>query len=135
MDALQKSPDVARMASYGMNKMDSVIKEIKPDVLISVQDIWGIDFSISKPWFSKISAALWTTLDSLPILPTAIEAAKKVKNFWVWSKFAEEDMRKQGFKNVKTVLEESGAKWEDLVDVTVFLINMNRDFNIFNMVY
>ena len=39
------------------------------------------------------------------------------------------------FRNVRTVLEESGAKWENLIDVTVFLTNMSRDFNIFNNLY
>lgn len=39
------------------------------------------------------------------------------------------------FKNVRTVLEASGAKWEDLVDVTVFLVNMERDFHTFNRIY
>ncbi|MBK7872551.1 MAG: RidA family protein [Saprospiraceae bacterium] len=39
------------------------------------------------------------------------------------------------FKNVRTVLESSGARWEDLVDVTVFLVNMERDFHIYNQIY
>lgn len=39
------------------------------------------------------------------------------------------------FDNVKAVLEDSGAKWEDLVDVTVFLTNMKDDFPIYNKVY
>lgn len=39
------------------------------------------------------------------------------------------------FENVKTVLEESGSKWENLVDVTVFLVNMKRDFQIYNKLY
>ena len=39
------------------------------------------------------------------------------------------------FQNVKTVLEDSGASWEDLVDVTVFLTNMKDDFATFNRVY
>lgn len=39
------------------------------------------------------------------------------------------------FKNVRLVLEASGAKWEDLVDVTVFLTNMKDDFKIYNEVY
>jgi len=38
-------------------------------------------------------------------------------------------------KNVKAVLEASGAKFEDLVDITVFLVNMQRDFNTFNRIY
>ena len=39
------------------------------------------------------------------------------------------------FKNVRTILEESGAKWEDLVDVTVFLVDMKRDFRIYNAIW
>ncbi len=39
------------------------------------------------------------------------------------------------FKNVKSVLEASGASWRSLVDVTVFLTNMERDFNTFNRLY
>ena len=35
------------------------------------------------------------------------------------------------FKNVRTVLEASGAAWEDLVDVTVFLTDMQRDFTTY----
>jgi 2-aminomuconate deaminase len=39
------------------------------------------------------------------------------------------------FNNVKEVLEASGAGWEDLVDVTVFLVDMKRDFQTFNRIY
>ena len=39
------------------------------------------------------------------------------------------------FENVRFVLEDSGASWEDLVDVTVFLTNMKNDFPIFNKIY
>lgn len=39
------------------------------------------------------------------------------------------------FKNVRLILESSGAKWEDLVDVTVFLTNMRDDFKIYNKIY
>ena len=39
------------------------------------------------------------------------------------------------FDNVKIVLEESGSKWENLVDVTVFLTNMKRDFKKYNELY
>jgi len=39
------------------------------------------------------------------------------------------------FRNVRAVLEASGARWEDLVDVTVFLVNMERDFHTFNHIY
>jgi len=36
---------------------------------------------------------------------------------------------------VRAVLEASGARWEDLVDVTVFLTDMARDFAAYNRVY
>ncbi len=39
------------------------------------------------------------------------------------------------FRNVRAVLEASGAKWENLVDVTVFLTNMERDFHTYNRIY
>lgn len=39
------------------------------------------------------------------------------------------------FDNVKAVLEASGSKWENLVDVTVFLVNMKRDFKTYNKIY
>lgn len=39
------------------------------------------------------------------------------------------------FQNVRSVLEASGANWEDLVDVTVFLTNMERDFHTYNRIY
>jgi 2-aminomuconate deaminase len=39
------------------------------------------------------------------------------------------------FDNVRIVLEESGGKWEQLLDVTVFLVNMKRDFQTYNKLY
>ena len=39
------------------------------------------------------------------------------------------------FKNVRTILEEAGSDWDKLVDVTVFLINMKDDFEIYNRLY
>ncbi len=39
------------------------------------------------------------------------------------------------FRNVRAVLEAAGARWEDLVDVTVFLVNMERDFHTYNRIY
>ncbi|MEY3577794.1 MAG: hypothetical protein RL394_1379, partial [Bacteroidota bacterium] len=39
------------------------------------------------------------------------------------------------FDNVRKILETSGSKWENLVDVTVFLVNMKRDFHTYNRLY
>ena len=39
------------------------------------------------------------------------------------------------FENVRLVLEDAGANWNDIVDVTVFLTNMKNDFPIYNKLY
>jgi len=39
------------------------------------------------------------------------------------------------FKNIKSILEASNSKWENIVDITVFLTNMKKDFNKFNQIY
>jgi len=39
------------------------------------------------------------------------------------------------FKNVRYVLEDAGASWSDIVDVTVFLTNMKSDFKTYNRIY
>lgn len=42
---------------------------------------------------------------------------------------------KSVFANVKAVLEASGSKWENIIDVTVFLTNMKTDFPKYNKIY
>ena len=39
------------------------------------------------------------------------------------------------FNNIRYVLEDAGAKWQDLIDVTVFLTNMKDDFKKYNQIY
>jgi 2-aminomuconate deaminase len=39
------------------------------------------------------------------------------------------------FRNVKAILEEAGSSWEKIVDVTVFLTNMKKDFATYNRIY
>jgi 2-aminomuconate deaminase len=39
------------------------------------------------------------------------------------------------FENVRYIVEDAGAKWENIIDVTVFLTNMKADFPIFNKIY
>lgn len=39
------------------------------------------------------------------------------------------------FANVRAVLEASGSRWEDLVDVTVYLTDMAGDFKAYNAVW
>lgn len=42
---------------------------------------------------------------------------------------------RQAFANVRAVLAAAGARWEDLVDVTVYLTDMARDFARYNQIY
>jgi 2-aminomuconate deaminase len=39
------------------------------------------------------------------------------------------------FKNVRYILEDSGSSWDKIVDVTVYLTNMKRDFPTYNKIY
>lgn len=39
------------------------------------------------------------------------------------------------FNNVKLILETSGSRWENLIDITVYLTNMKDDFVIYNKIY
>ncbi len=39
------------------------------------------------------------------------------------------------FENVRTIVEQAGSSWNQIVDVTVFLTNMKQDFAIFNRIY
>jgi reactive intermediate/imine deaminase len=39
------------------------------------------------------------------------------------------------FNNVRIIVEDAGLAWENIVDVTVFLINMKDDFDTYNRIY
>jgi len=48
------------------------------------------------------------------------------------------DIEKQArsvFENVRMILEDAGSSWNQLVDITVFLTNMQEDFDTFNKIY
>ena len=39
------------------------------------------------------------------------------------------------FQNIRLILEASNASWMDLIDVTVYLTNMDDDFSTYNRIY
>ena len=39
------------------------------------------------------------------------------------------------FDNVRSIVEDAGASWLQIVDVTVFLTNMDDDFKTYNRIY
>ena len=97
---LNKDPNLARAAGYGAEMIDEIIKEEKPDVYVGVEDIWGFTGYWNKNWWNKINCMIWTTLDSLPLLPEAVSAAPKIKNYYVWANFAVKELNRLGHKHV-----------------------------------
>lgn len=93
----------AREISYGAYNIDRLMREQKPDVYIGIEDIWAFNGYTDRKWWSKIHPVIHTTLDSLPILTDAVEVAPKIKDYYVWAKFAETAMAKIGHTHVKTI--------------------------------
>ena len=58
-----------------------------------------------------------------------LDAQGNIKNYDI------EAQCRSVFENVRLILEEAGSSWDKLVDVTVFLTNMQRDFAAYNRVY
>ena len=46
-----------------------------------------------------------------------------------------EEQCRSVFQNVRYILEDAGSRWENIVDVTVFLTNMKADFSAYNRIY
>ena len=92
-----------RKAGYGHFQIDKIVEEVRPDVYIGVEDIWAFTDYHRKPWWNKVNCMVWTTLDSLPILPQAVEYAPRIKNYYVWSSFAERAFKEMGYDHVKTL--------------------------------
>ena len=95
--------DKQKMSGYGFFEIDKIVEEVRPDVYFGIEDIWAFTNYHHKAWWNKIKCVVWTTLDSLPILPQAIEYAPKIKNYFVWASFAEKAFKKIGYDHVKTL--------------------------------
>ena len=98
-----EDPNIERAFGYGAGMIDELIKLVKPDIYVGTEDIWGFNGYWDKPWWNKVNSMIWTTLDSLPILPDAVNAAPKIKNYYVWATFAEKALNSMGYDNVKTL--------------------------------
>ncbi len=100
---INKDPGLARAAGYGSLMVDKIIEQEKPDLYIGIEDFWAFDGFMEKPWWNKTNCMIWSTLDSLPILPSAVQKAPDVKNYYVWSSFAEKALHEAGHNHVKTL--------------------------------
>jgi 2-aminomuconate deaminase len=69
------------------------------------------------------------TRGSKEIPGVTLDAAGNIANYDI------ETQCRAVFENVRLVLEDAGASWTDIVDVTVFLTNMKKDFPIYNPIY
>ena len=58
-----------------------------------------------------------------------LDAAGKVESYDI------EAQCRSVFENVRTIVTESGSSWQQIVDVTVFLTNMDDDFATYNKIY
>ena len=59
----------------------------------------------------------------------AVDASGKLTDYSI-----EAEMR-SCFENIRTILEEAGSRWENIVDVQVFLTDMKRDWQNYNRIY
>ncbi|MDX2147725.1 MAG: RidA family protein [Planctomycetota bacterium] len=66
---------------------------------------------------------------STSIPGVTLDASGKVASYDI------ETQTRAVFKNVRLVLEDAGSSWDKIVDVTVFLTNMQRDFQAFNRLF
>jgi glycosyltransferase involved in cell wall biosynthesis len=93
-----------RTAAYGLYEIDSLMKEIKPDFYIGIEDIWALAPMVEKKWWNE-NCMIWTTLDSLPIYPDALKIIPKVKHYYAWSSFVSKEVKRLGFQDgsIKTL--------------------------------
>lgn len=92
-----------KRAFYGDILIDQILESEKPDVYIYAEDVWASAQYAQKPWWNKFPCFVWTTLDSLPLLPDAINLAKTTPHYYVWADFARQELHKIGLKHVKTI--------------------------------
>ena len=103
LQKMNQDQALARNAAYGGQTIDKIIEREKPDVYIGIEDIWAFSGYTDKKWWNKINCMIWTTLDSLPILPEAVKNAPKIKNYFTWSSFASKSLNKLGHNHVKSL--------------------------------
>lgn len=84
-----------RSVSYGLHEIDTLMKEVKPDFYIGIEDIWALTPLTEKKWWNK-NCMVWTTLDSLPLYQDAIKIIPKVNHYYAWASFAGKEAERLG---------------------------------------
>jgi glycosyltransferase involved in cell wall biosynthesis len=104
-------PNLQRMVAYGAARIESVLKEVKPDIFLAVEDIWAMSvlrkFSDKAfvpywetEWWDKFNTIIQTPVDSLPAMEMLLDGVKKSKRFFVKSSFAQKDLHRLGHSHV-----------------------------------
>lgn len=98
LEPFQNNPALMSAIQYGDYYLDRVIQEEKPDVFISVEDIWGVP-ALNKAWWNKITCVNWTPIDSTPLHNMFFQTPGLFENLWVKAIFAQEELTKLGIKS------------------------------------
>lgn len=100
LNEASKDPAKKRDLSYGQYMVDEAIDRFKPDIYVGVEDPWAFSGFTERPWWNKINSMVWTTLDSVPIYPEAIDIAPATKHYYVWAEFAKRELNRLGYNQV-----------------------------------
>lgn len=94
--AQQDPAGYGRWLAYGNLMIGDLVKDEKPDIFWGSDDIWtfGNEFWKSS-WWKQIHSCLHVTVDSLPVSEMAYDQAKETAHYYVWAKFAMDEMRKR----------------------------------------
>ncbi|MDP2692872.1 MAG: DUF4214 domain-containing protein [bacterium] len=103
-------PGYQRDVSYGNYAVEKFVIENKLDYLVLIEDGWSFapDFYFKSKWWSlmKNNTLLWTTCDSLPVLPLFKEWSQNCPNVWFWASFGVKALQQEDpekYKHLKWV--------------------------------
>jgi glycosyltransferase involved in cell wall biosynthesis len=104
MQSLGGDQNKIRTAAYGLFEIDQLLREVKPDFYIGIEDIWAVAPLVDKKWWNN-NCMIWTTLDSLPIYPDALRIIPKVKHYYAWASFVSKEVKRLGYEDgaIKTL--------------------------------
>jgi len=90
-----------RDTCYGGRSLHKIIEREKPTIWWGSDDIWAFQPHVyNAEWFKKINTVFHITVDSVPISKMAYEQAASTPNYVTWAKFAQNEMIRNGAKNV-----------------------------------
>lgn len=100
---LQENPHRNQAASYGYYTIDAIIDSVKPDVYVGIEDVWAFRDFEKKKWWGDTPTIIWTTLDSLPLLPDTKNTYDNCDKLLVWASFAEKELSRLGMCDSETL--------------------------------